>query len=338
MTVRIGAPELRQPVQLIDRDGCIEAQALSPDGHVALYCELVLAGQEGLVELVLGFRDVSGELRMRSRRDAANYLPAGGCGVLVRSAARARGRGEELFVTPLPRGAAEPGKRAARSGSVVWVDIDGEPQGSELGRMAALRPHLTVHSGGGLHGYWRLEREQEPGEIESLNRRLCRLIGGDPACTDRGRIMRLPGSFNGKRGRWCRVLRADRSRTLVDPDQVRRAVPDPEPPSPARPAWSNGNRPVDELDLIEPPAYFRALAGVEVPDGGMIPCPLPDHEDSHASCQVFDEPERGWWCYGCSRGGRAVDLASLMAGGTWGRNLRGEGFRAARELVAAALR
>jgi len=91
----------------------------------------------------------------------------------------------------------------ARAGSVVWVDIDGEPQGSELGRMAALRPHLTVHSGGGLHCYWRLEREQEPDEIESLNRRLCMLIGGDPSCTDRGRIMRLPGSFNGERGRWC---------------------------------------------------------------------------------------------------------------------------------------
>jgi hypothetical protein len=38
------------------------------------------------------------------------------------------------------------------------------------------------------------------------------------------RNMRLPGSFNAKRGRWCRVLRADRSRVLVDPDRVRRAL------------------------------------------------------------------------------------------------------------------
>jgi hypothetical protein len=337
MTMRTGAPELRQPVQLIDRDGCIEAQTLSPDAHVALYCELVLSGQEGLVELVLGFRESDGELRMRSRRQPANYVRAGECGPLVRVAARARGRGEELFVTPLPRSAAEPGKRAARSGSVVWVDIDGEPKGSELGRMAALRPHLTVHSGGGLHCYWRLDREQEPDEIESLNRRLCHLIGGDPSCTDRGRIMRLPGSFNGKRGRWCRVLRADRSRTPVDPDQARRAVSDPEPPAPAPPTRSNGNRPVDKLDLIEPPAYFRALAGVEVPDGGMIPCPLPDHEDSHASCQVFEEPERGWWCYGCSRGGRIYDLASLMAGGPWGRDLREDAFLQARDRAASTL-
>jgi hypothetical protein len=86
---------------------------------------------------------------------------------------------------------------------------------------------------------------------------------------------------------------------LVDPDQVRRAIVDPEPPRPVR-VRANGPPAIEELDLIDPPSYFRALAGVEVADGGMIPCPLPDHEDSHASCQVFEEAARGWWCYGCA--------------------------------------
>jgi hypothetical protein len=45
----------------------------------------------------------------------------------------------------------------------------------------------------------------------------------------------------------------------------------------------------------------------------------------------------GWCCFGCQRGGRIYDLASLLAGGAWGRDLRGEAFRSARELVAAAL-
>ena len=49
------------------------------------------------------------------------------------------------------------------------------------------------------------------------------------------------------------------------------------------------------------------------------------------------EAERGWWCYGCARGGRIYDLASLLAGGPWGPALRDDAFRAARELVAAAL-
>jgi hypothetical protein len=66
-------------------------------------------------------------------------------------------------------------------------------------------------------------------------------------------------------------------------------------------------------------------------------CPLPHHDDAYASCQVFAEAQRGWWCYGCARGGRIFDLASLLAGGAWGPGLRGEAFRSARELVAAAL-
>ena len=80
-----------------------------------------------------------------------------------------------------------------------------------------------------------------------------------------GRIMRLPGSFNGRRERWCRVLRADRLRDPLDPEQVRRAIPDPDPPRPAPAPRSNGYQGEDELALIAPPAYFRALAGVEVP-------------------------------------------------------------------------
>jgi hypothetical protein len=161
------------------------------------------------------------------------------------------------------------------------------------------------------------------------------------ASTDRGRIMRLPGSFNARRGHWCTVLRADLERAPVEADALRAVLPDPEPPRPPRPVRLDGYQGGgdDELALVDPPAYFRALAGVEVPAAGaMIACPLPDHDDGHASCQVFAEAERGWWCYGCARGGRIYDLASLLAGGPCGERLRGDAFRAARELVAAALR
>ena len=338
----VGAPELRRPVQLVDRHGCLEAQALDPDGHVALYLELVLQGQRGLVELVRATRDREGQLRMRSRRDPAAYLELERPGALVGLAARARGRGEEVFVTPLPRSRPEPGKAAVAPGSVVWVDLDGELRGSELGRVGALRPHLTVHSGGGLHCYWRLCEDCPPAEIESLNRRLCALVGGDPACTDRGRIMRLPGSFNPRRGRWCRVLKADRSRGPLDPQQVRRALDDPEPrrPAPTERRDSDHGAPGegDELPLIAPPVYFRALCGLAVPaEGGMVKCPLPDHDDAYASLQVFAEAERGWWCFGCARGGRIYDLASLLHGGSWGRELRSEAFVAAVEWARATL-
>jgi hypothetical protein len=135
--------------------------------------------------------------------------------------------------------------------------------------------------------------------------------------------------------------RADRSRRPVDPEAIRAALPDPDPPRPDNGSGRQGQQqaqPEDELAQVPPPAYFLALCGVRVPDGGGgVRCPLPDHDDPYPSCQVYGEPEQGWWCFGCQRGGRIYDLASLLAGGSWGRDLRGEAFRSARELVAAAM-
>jgi hypothetical protein len=109
----------------------------------------------------------------------------------------------------------------------------------------------------------------------------------------------------------------------------------------ARPGWTNGRqagRPGHELLRVAPPVYFRALCGVDVPAAdGMVKCPLPDHDDAYASCQVFAEAERGWWCFGCARGGRVYDLASLLKGGPWGRELRGDAFSRAVELAREAL-
>jgi hypothetical protein len=89
---------------------------------------------------------------------------------------------------------------------------------------------------------------------------------------------------------------------------------------------------------VPPPVYFGALCGIEVPAAdGIVKCPLPDHDDAYASCQVFAEAERGWWCYGCARGGRIYDLASLLVEGPRGRDLRGDAFAAAVERARQAL-
>jgi hypothetical protein len=136
-------------------------------------------------------------------------------------------------------------------------------------------------------------------------------------------------------------VRADQRRPHVDPEAIRAVLPDPEAPraEPSPNGARPGGYPEDELALIAPPAYFQALCGVRVPGaGGMVRCPLPDHDDAYASCQVYAEAEQGWWCFGCSRGGRIYDLASLLSGGVWGAGLRGEAFRLVREMAAAALR
>jgi hypothetical protein len=338
---RRSASGLAAPAQLVDPDGSVRHEALSADAQVAWYSRIVHAGQDGLVEVVRATRQADGQLRMRSRRDPRHYLDAGDAYALCRLAGMARGRGEEVFCTPLPRERAEPGKRAVAAGSVVWVDLDGA-DGNGLREIARLKPHLWVASGAGQHLYWRLADDLPPTEVEELNRRLCHRLDGDAACCEYGRIMRLPGTFNQRRGQWCRIVRADRSRAPVEPEAIRAALPDPDPPTPVSRNGGpghGGSMADDELQLIAPPAYFQALCGLPVPDhGGMVKCPLPDHDDAYASCQVFGEAEQGWWCFGCARGGRIYDLASLMSGGVWGSQLRGEAFRSARELVVAALR
>jgi hypothetical protein len=65
--------------------------------------------------------------------------------------------------------------------------------------------------------------------LEELNRRLCHRLGGDPACCEYGRIMRLPGTLNQKRGARCRIVRADESRPQVDPEAIRATFTDPAP-------------------------------------------------------------------------------------------------------------
>jgi hypothetical protein len=49
---------------------------------------------------------------------------------------------------------------------------------------------------------------------------------------------------------------------------------------------------------------------------------------------VYDDPGRGWYCFGCDRGGSIYDLASLL----WDRPARGRDFiQLRRELEALVL-
>src|SRR5204863_4048892 len=71
---------------------------------------------------------------------------------------------------------------------------------------------------------------------------------------------------------------------------------------------------VEALRDLAAPGYVIALTGADVPDrGGMIRCPMPDHDDRTPSCQVFPD-ERGWVCHGCHAGGRAIELAAAVWG------------------------
>lgn len=89
----------------------------------------------------------------------------------------------------------------------------------------------------------------------------------------------------------------------------------------------------DVLATIEPPAYVESLTGEDAPTGRAVCCPLPDHEDGTPSFYAYDDPERGWYCFGCNRGGSIYDLGAAL----WGLPTRGSGFTELRTRLALEL-
>lgn len=66
---------------------------------------------------------------------------------------------------------------------------------------------------------------------------------------------------------------------------------------------------LNQISIAEVARYL----GVTVPKQGSTTCPLPDHEDSNPSFSIFADGSR-WKCYGCDRGGGAIDLVKEFQG------------------------
>lgn len=89
----------------------------------------------------------------------------------------------------------------------------------------------------------------------------------------------------------------------------------------------------DPLLTVSPPIYVEALTGEPVPASGFIRCPL--HEERTPSFKAYNDPERGWHCFGCGRGGTVYDLGGAL----WNYATRGDDFkRLRRELALVLLR
>lgn len=219
---------------------------------------------------------------------------------------------------PVPRREARARSEVVGESLVVWADLD-DPDAIARARVLARPAHIVVSSGSGLHLYWKVTKRLSPDEAERANRRLARHLGADVAATDRLRLQRAPGSENAKAGRRAALLRARARLPVYRLCDLLAGVADVAP-TPAR--VERERRAGLGSHTGTPREWFLALAGVEPDARGFVSCPLPDHDDPHPSCRVYETPERGWWCFGCARGGGVVDLASLLEGGPWGRELR----------------
>lgn len=315
----------------------------------------------GLVELAAGARR-AGRLQITTRRRADHFLPGGQIGraawlrALLALAARHADRGEEVFVAPATRAAPRGDKHAVSETRFLWVDVDEPGQLHALWAFLAERPcHLLVESSAGhAHAYWKLAEPlsstrviEATGElVEPIERAHLRLIHhlgvgadgkpnvADPACAERSRVMRLAGTRNGKTGAYARILEADLALPAYPIRQLVGDLPDPGPQVSRRVGREGQSR--DPYKSIGPREYFERLAGIVVPRDGLVNCPA--HEDRVPSCSVGTDASQGWRCHagGCGARGAIYDLASVLLGGPWGPQLRGEAFKRARAYVIDA--
>lgn len=118
-------------------------------------------------------------------------------------------------------------------------------------------------------------------------------------------------------------------------DPILDYVPPPRRARPATRARSAANRRAptgphdDPLLEIEPAVYVEVLTGQEVGPSRKVSCPL--HEDRTPSLHCYDDPARGWACFGCGQGGRIYQLAALLGG--YSLPLRGQDFLAVRDVL-----
>lgn len=233
---------------------------------------------------------------------------------------RGLGARTDVYVGVAPRAVPAGGRAAIASAAVAWADCD-TPDARVRLQAFTPRPTLVVRSGspGACHAYWMLDRALLPAGIEQLNRRLAEALAADPQSVDVARILRPPGTNNFKYTPPAAVELACQCDEQIDLRRLDRALPLlPEPPARPQSRGSRGGR--DALLEIPPADYVRALLGVEARPGRKIACPF--HDDDTASLHVYEEPGRGWYCYGCGRGGSIYDLAAQV----WGRETRGSDF------------
>jgi hypothetical protein len=345
-------------------DGRAFTGELAPERHRSLQIGLLHQDTEGLIEVAAGVRR-DGRLQITTRRQADHFLPGGGSSgdgwrqAVLELAARHADRGEEVFLAPAARYTRRGDKHAVFASRWLWVDVDQPGQLHALWAVLAERPcHLLLESGGsgGVHAYWKLTHplpatRAVPGTgellepIERANLRIVHRLGvgedgkpnvADPACVERSRVMRLAGTVNGKTGTCARIIEADLQLPPYPIEQLVGDLPDPASGVSRRRGPQGQSR--DPYKRISPPAYFEKLAGIVVPRDGLVSCPAPGHVDRNPSCSVGSSPDQGWCCHsgGCGARGAIYDLASVLLGGPWGHELRGEAFKRARAYVADA--
>ena len=217
-----------------------------------------------------------------------------------------------------------------QAASVVWADCDTSSSIAALRRFRPA-PGMVVASGSGqnCHAYWFLAESVELAVIERVNRRLALTLVADGHCSDPARILRPAGSVNRKH--WppaaVRLLRRTEKQRVPVGELERLLLVEPRDVFARRTSRYLPRASADPLAAIPPRAYFERLTGQSVGPSGKTRCPF--HDDRTPSLHVYEDPDRGWYCFGCGRGGSIYDLAAFL----WRQGTRGQDFLALRRAL-----
>ena len=339
--------DIAQPVDLVDPTGARRAMSLTPAGHVALFVRALhapgaaalrqQAHGPGLVEACAVTRGADGRPRPHRSGEPEQFHRCGDLAALQALAGATRAAGQECWCSVLPRSEPVAGGKAVAGGTVLWADVDTP---GTLWRAQALRRRLPVRllveSGGAAdpteprwHLYLVASRWLSPAELETANARLATLLGGDRV-GDRGRLMRLPGTRNlkaGRPGRWCRVVACNLHAAALDVESVVGTLPDDAPPPPASARDAGPPSRLSALDELAPREWFALLEPDRpISEYGYARCPL--HDDHVPSLKLYDEPQDGWYCWACARGGDVIEYAAWRWHEQSSRGLDASTFRA----------
>ena len=218
--------------------------------------------------------------------------------------------------------------------SVIWVDCDDAAAVRALERFEPAPNIVVASSASNRHAYWLLAERIPLEEIEQINRGLALVLGADLRACDAARILRPPGTANWKSGCPAPVrLLAFEPRERLGVREISRCLPHDRAHRVAmrRGPRARADTQSDPLLQIAPREYVERLTGSVAGRDRKLRCPF--HDDNTPSLHVFEEPERGWFCFGCGRGGSIYDFAAML----WGRGLRGAEFVRLRQDLHATL-
>lgn len=239
---------------------------------------------------------------------------------------------EDVFAGVAPRRRRSGGRDAVERVHALWVDLD-TPESIAALETFSPAPSIVINSGtdGHRHAYWSLWPPAGPDEVEQANRRLAHALGADSNACDAARILRPPGTLNHKAAPPAPVELEHLEAEVYTVEQVVGELPDP----PERRREPRRARPVedgaDPLLAIPPPLYIEVLTGRQVGRDGKTECPF--HDDSTPSLHAYAEPELGWCCFGCRRGGTIIDIGAAL----YGIEPRGRGYHELRERLEREL-